>query len=423
MYESLYDATKSIIKGSDYDEQSFIMNTNTTPVFSEKRTQIIVWNLLFLMPIIGMVVDLVAPSLPAIATSLQVSNSITKNIISIYLLGYALGNFFLGFLTDALGRQKLIRISLFGFVISSLLPVFFPDIKILLLARFLQGITIGGTALIARAIFSDILPAEKLVRLGALIGTMWGLGPVIGPVIGGYLQFYIGWKAGFWFFSIISFILFIAVFIIVPETHLNRHPLNVKTIKKNLLEIFSNRLFMALVILMGLAYSLIIVFNTLGPFLIQAKFHYSPVFFGHLALTLGFTFLISTIVCRHTLQYFKVEQLLLLAINLFFGVATAALIASYFFSQSILLVVIASACMFFACGFIFPMSMGKGISLFRHIAGTASATMYLINIFITSLTSFLVSFLNVQSVIPLIWIFFVLLLIAVFIYWWLIHRE
>ena len=73
------------------------MKLNTQPLFPEKRTQIIVWNLLCLMPMIGMVVDLVAPSLPAIAKTLQVSNSLSKNIISTYLLGYAIGSFFWGF--------------------------------------------------------------------------------------------------------------------------------------------------------------------------------------------------------------------------------------------------------------------------------------------------------------------------------------
>lgn len=392
-------------------------------ILTEKRAQLITWTLLCLMPIIGMAVDLVAPSLPAIASDLHTSAGVAKNVISIYLFGYAFGNFFTGFLTDALGRQKLLRISLLGFVLVSLIPILFPRIEILLLARFLQGITLGSVAVLARAILSDILPPEKLIRLGTMLGTMWGLGPVIGPVIGGYLQFYFGWKAGFCFFALIAFLGLIATFIIVPETHFNRHPLNIKTIKNNFAEVLTHRLFMAIVILMGLVYSLIIAFNTSGPFLIQTKLHYSPVFFGHLALCLGLVFLASTFICRYLLKKYKVEQLFLIVINLFFFIATLAVIASYFFDKSIILVAVASALMFFACGFIFPLSMGKGISLFRHIAGTANATMYLINILITSLTAFLISFINVQSTIPMMWIYFLLMLLSVFIYWGLIRRS
>lgn len=69
------------------------------------------------MPIIGMAVDLVSPSLPAISINLRISSTIAKDVISIYFLGYALGNFITGFLADAFGRKKLLRISLFTFFI------------------------------------------------------------------------------------------------------------------------------------------------------------------------------------------------------------------------------------------------------------------------------------------------------------------
>lgn len=269
---------------------------------SEKKIQWIVWSLLLLMPIVGMAVDLISPSLPAITRGLNIPAHLAKDVISIYLLGYALGNFITGFIADAWGRKKLLRMSLAAFFIISLLPVLFPDIKMLLTARFLQGLTLGAVAVLARTIFSDVLEPEKLVRLGVLIGTMWGLGPIIGPIIGGYLQFYFGWKAGFCFFAAITLISFISIFIIIPETHFNRHALNVKTITKNLTEVLTHHLFIAIVILMGCAYSLIIIFNTMGPFLIQETLHYSPVFFGHVALWLGIIFLLSTLFCRQLLK-------------------------------------------------------------------------------------------------------------------------
>ncbi len=397
------------------------MTNNNPTVLSEKRAQLIIYILLILMPIVGMAVDLIAPSLPAMVTDLQSSAQTIKAIISIYLFGYALGNFIAGFLTDAWGRKKLIRIAVLGFAVISLLPVLFPNIEIVLLTRFLQGITLGATAVLARAIFSDILTPEKLVRMGVLIGAMWGLGPVIGPLLGGYLQVYFGWQAGFCFFTIVSFMLFIAVVCIIPETHMNRHPLNFHMIKHNFIETLKHPLFMAMVLLMGMAYSLIITFNTSGPFLIQTVLHYSPVFFGHLALCLGLMFLSATFICRYLLNNFAVERLLFLIIHLSLFVAMVGLVASYMFTHSVVLITCISAVMFFACGFTFPMSMGKGMSLFRHIAGTASATMYLINILITSLTSFLVSFIHVQSVIPMLWVYVVLLLICVWVYWKLVR--
>ena len=93
---------------------------------------------------------------------------------------------------------------------------------------------------------------------------------------------------------------------------------------------------MALVVLMGIAYSLIIVFNTVGPFLIQTRLNYSPIFFGHLALVMGLIFLIATIICRYLLKHYKAEQLLQVVINLFLGLAANYIHSQLFYTVKIL---------------------------------------------------------------------------------------
>ncbi len=248
------------------------------------KINIILISLLLVMPIIGMAVDLIAPSLPAIAEGLGVSSRSAKNIISLYLLGYGLGNFMTGFLTDALGRKKILRIGLVLFISASLMPVLWAKIDVVLLARFLQGLSIGAVAVVIRAIFSDLLEKEQLVKWGVLLGTMFGLGPIVGPLIGGYLQFYFGWQACFLFFAVILFFLSIILFIVIPETHLNRQSLKLKKIKIDMLRLCKNKTFMGLSLITGIVYSLIISFNTVGPFLVQSTLGHSTLFFGHLAL-------------------------------------------------------------------------------------------------------------------------------------------
>lgn len=375
-----------------------------------------------LMPIVGMAVDLIAPSLPAIARDLHVADALSKNMISLYILGYAGGGFISGFLSDAWGRKVLLRSSLFAFVLVSLLPIILPNITILLAVRLAQGITIGASAVLARTILADILPPEKLVKIGATMGIMWGIGPVLGPIIGSYLQFYFGWQACFYFFVITALIELILVCTIVPETHFKCHPLEISTIKKNITEIIISKLFVGLIILMGLMYSLVASFHTLCPFVIQNVLHHSPLFFGRIALFLGVVYLFSSIACRSAVQKFSVEQLFFVILNLFFIIAVFGLIISYFYPNSIILITTVSTLMFFLCAFIYPLAMGKGMSLFRHIAGTASALMFS-NVIIGSLISFALSFITLSSIIPIMWVYFVLLSIAVVVYWRLIRAK
>jgi len=388
---------------------------------TNKQIQLITWTLLALIPITGMAVDLIAPSLPAISHSLNKSSSIVQNTISLYLIGYGLGNFVSGILTDAFGRRKLLLSGLSGFVLASLIAAAIPDIGVLLVTRFLQGLMLGTMAVTIRAILADILPAEKLVALGVIIGMMWGIGPIIGPVIGGYLQVYFGWQAGFYFFGIIGILGLIAALTIIPETHKNAHPLHLNILKQNFGELIIHRQFIALAVLMGISYSLIIIFNTAGPFLIQTEFHHSAIEFGHIALCLGVVFLLSTFVSRYLLTKLNAKQVLFAGISISLVIAFLAVIASYFLSHSVAFIVVISGVMFFATGFIFPLSMGQGMSLFRHIPGYATATMYLINTMITSTSAALLSLLDMENGIPLMWTYLFLTSACALVYWKLIH--
>ena len=255
--------------------------------YSEKTILLIIIAIASFFPLVGMGVDLIAPSLPAISTGLHVSHTVAKNLISLYLLGYAVGCFLFGAIADGFGRKKILTSGLLAFSAASLLPVFFPHPFILLLTRFLQGVLIGSFAIVARTVLADILLPERLVRTAIILGTMWGIGPIIGPLIGGYLQFYYGWQACFIFFAALGFLALITIVCVIPETLPEVKPLNLQVMKNNFLTIFRHRMFMGIILLMGCAYSLLIVFNTLGPFLIQASLGYSPIYFGHVALWMG----------------------------------------------------------------------------------------------------------------------------------------
>ncbi|BEV72567.1 Bcr/CflA family efflux MFS transporter [Paludibacterium sp. THUN1379] len=386
--------------------------TTVSLALSASRRTAIVRVLLCLLPVIGMVVDLVSPSLPAITLALHTSQTLGQDLISLYLFGYALGNFVTGFLTDAWGRRRLLLAAMSGFMLTSLLPVCWPTIGMLLLTRWLQGLMIGSISVVARSIYSDVLAPSELVRLGVLTGSMFALGPIIGPLLGGYLQVWFGWQASFVSLAALMGLLLLLIRRIVPETHFNRHPLQLAIIRRNLAEVLRHREFMGLVLMMGAVYSLSIAFNTVGPFLIQGRLHYSPIVFGHIALLLGCAFMLATFLCRWLIGRFAVERLQAVATLLLLAVALCGLLAGWWLGSHLALLCIVSALMFCAQGFIFPMSMGKGLAMFGHIAGTATALMFLINTLMTSLTALVLSLLPISDPQDLLWVYLVLSLVC-----------
>jgi MFS transporter, DHA1 family, multidrug resistance protein len=373
--------------------------------------------------LVGMGIDLIAPSLPAISHELQASDNFSKNLITLYLLGYMFGNFIIGFLSDALGRRKMMLLGFLIFIAASITCALYGKPLILLSARFIQGFTIAAFAVSSRAVLSDILPKERLIRTATLIATMWGIGPIIGPILGGYLQFYFNWQMCFYFFAFMGLLGLLAMIFIIPETHFHRQPLKFQLLKNNFITIITHRNFLGIVTLMGIAYSLLIVFNTLGPFLIQNSLGYSPVFFGQLALLMGLAFLSGTFLCRRLLQQLYPKDILFYSISFFTLVAAISVIAAFIYANNIWAIILPSLLMFLGCGIIYPAAMGKGLSLFRHLAGSGSAVMNLISISITSFTAFIMSFILADNALTIAYIYFGLMVLGGMIYYFLIRPE
>jgi Bcr/CflA subfamily drug resistance transporter len=390
---------------------------------SAKRVNIIIAAILCLYPLVGMGIDLLAPSLPAISYSLQLPGSFSKNLITAYLLGYALGNFFLGFLSDVFGRRKLMVNGLFLFVIVSLLPAAFSNSVLLVIARFFQGIMMAAFAVNARAVLSDILTEKKLLQIATIVATMWGIGPILGPIIGGYLQYYFNWHACFYFYAGFGFIGLVAMFFILPETIAKKQSLEIKQIKSNFVTIITHQLFVGVVTLMGITYSILIVFNTLGPFLIQISLKQTPIFFGHLALCMGLAFLIGTLACRYLIKQLQPENIIGVIAPLLLFVSLLFLGLTYINNKNIGFITLSSLCMFLGSGIMYPAAMAKGLALFRHMAGSGSAVMNLINVLISTLTAFMMSFIYAGNATSIAWMYVLLMSLNSFCYWFVIRRK
>ena len=82
-------------------------------------------------------------------------------------------------------------------VISSIICAYAPSIEILLLGRFLQGLTGSVGVVIAKAIARDFAFGQELTKLFALLMMVNGLAPVIAPLIGGQLLLFTTWRVIF----------------------------------------------------------------------------------------------------------------------------------------------------------------------------------------------------------------------------------
>lgn len=391
----------------------------------KKQTYIILFCIFMIYPLLGMGVDLIAPSLPFISKDLSVSEGFSKNLVSIYFLGFGLGNFFYGLLSDFLGRRKGILFGLLAFTLISLLPVLIPAKNVLFASRLIQGLAAGVFAVSLRSSVSNLFPAEKMAQVAAFITAVWGLGPIMGPVIGGYLQTdFNTWRAGFYFFALYSFLCIIPVYFGLPETVNQPTKPSFVTIKNNFTEIISHRLFIGVILMMGLLYSIPVVFNTLAPFVVEETFHQLPSYFGRLALCTGASFVSGTFACQYLLKLTSPEKIIkyglapLLATTLFFFIINTQLQGDH-----IVMLMTPSLIIFFSFGILYSVSFGKAMTLFRHIAGSSGAIMTLVLSLIASFVGLCMSFITDRTTLAINLTYLILITLCWLVYWSLVREA
>ncbi len=140
-------------------------------------------------------------------------------VVSVFVLGFAVGPLAIGPLSETFGRQPVYLISSFLFVVFTIACAVSSSLGMLIAFRFLAGcagacpLTLGG------ATIGDIFPPDQRGKAMAVWGMGPMVGPVLGPIAGGFLSQAKGWRWVFWLLTIISGVSFAAAIIFLQETY------------------------------------------------------------------------------------------------------------------------------------------------------------------------------------------------------------
>ncbi|MFZ2854718.1 MAG: multidrug effflux MFS transporter [Rhodocyclaceae bacterium] len=163
-------------------------------------------------------IDAYLPSFHDIGEKLNATPLEVQQTLTAYLLPFAIMTLWHGAISDALGRRRVILATLGLFALASAGCVFATRIEHLWLLRALQGITAGAGIVIGRAIVRDLFDGPPAQRLMARITMMFALAPAVAPVIGGWLQSWFGWRSVFVFLALMTLVLWLACWRLLPET-------------------------------------------------------------------------------------------------------------------------------------------------------------------------------------------------------------
>ncbi|UPK68331.1 MFS transporter [Chitinophaga filiformis] len=356
---------------------------------SDRRKKIATILAFISIPLSGFVTDIYLPSFPTMANSLGVAEHNIQLTLTCFFLSYGVSQLFVGSLLDSIGRFKPAMYGLGVLIVSSLLIGITKNVELICFLRIIQGIAVSFVVVSKRAFFVDLYSGNKLKHFLSFFTIIWSLGPIVAPFLGGYLQKYFNWQSNFYFLAIYAFLMLVFELIFSGETIAERKRVDLGRIKDNYVMMLGNTKFLLGIITLGMAYSVVMVFNMAGPFVIENSFHFNAVVIGYCTLILGFSWMIGGIIGKRLIALDFNRKAATAGIVQFALIAVLFLIG-YGYQQLWCLMLFA----FFihiCSGFLYNLFFTQGMLYFPQNAGMASGLLGGLVYVMTSISSFTLS--------------------------------
>jgi EmrB/QacA subfamily drug resistance transporter len=153
----------------------------------------------------------VSNALPRIVADLHGSQTGYTWVVVATMLAMTASTPIWGKLSDLFSKKLLVQLALVVYTVGSLVAAFAPSMEVLIGARVVQGLGVGGlTALVQVVIATRVSPRER-GRYSGYLGATFALATVGGPLIGGVVvDSVLGWRGCFFIglpFALIAFFL------------------------------------------------------------------------------------------------------------------------------------------------------------------------------------------------------------------------
>ena len=323
-------------------------------------------------------IDLYLPAIPAIAADFGTSVVSLQNTLNVFLVGYGIGQFFGGALSDQIGRKRVGYAGLAVYLVSSVAIAFTSSLPEMLTLRFFQAIGGGFSTVICMATVRDVYPVDQLGRRFATVTMVLLIAPLLAPSLG-YALLPLGWETMFALKAVYAALLLAAYARLVPETRPGRlRNLSLRSVFLQCFDVVRRRvgarhLPIRYATAMAFSAACMMIFVTNSSFIYMEYFSVGPGRFSMLfaASVLGFMsmnlFSMWRLKSHNAGTFFRVG----LTIQVLVVATLAALVTAGYPSLPVVvpLIVLAVATL----GLIGPSGSSRYMGFFRELAGSASS--------------------------------------------------
>ncbi len=167
------------------------------PNLSHNQILTILTGLMLGMFVAALSQTIVATALPTIVGELGGQNQLAW-VVSASLLATTASTPIWGKLSDVYGRKKLYQAAIWVFIVGSVAAGVAQNMWMLIGARAVQGLGVGGIMALGQAIIGDIVAPRERGRYQGYMGSAFGLATVLGPLTGGIVVEHLSWRWTFY---------------------------------------------------------------------------------------------------------------------------------------------------------------------------------------------------------------------------------
>ena len=179
----------------------------------------IVLGLLAALPALSL--DISIPTLITVQRELLASPGTVGLTISLFMIGFAIGQFGGGPLSDRFGRKPVLLSGLAAYVCSRIACAASATVEQLVGWRCLQGVGAGCCAVMAFTIIRDLFEGDVARSKRSYVTVVFGLAPMLAPGLGALVMSLVGWRPVFLVLTVGGLALLIVVLGGVPESRPN----------------------------------------------------------------------------------------------------------------------------------------------------------------------------------------------------------
>ncbi|WP_175640019.1 Bcr/CflA family efflux MFS transporter [Metabacillus schmidteae] len=353
--------------------------------------------LAFLLSSLGILgplnIDMYLPSFPDIAGDLGARASLVQLSLTTCLIGLAIGQVIVGPISDAQGRRKPLMVSLSLFALSSLFCAIAPNIIVLVIARFLQGLTASAGVVLSRAVVRDVFSGKELTKFFALLMVINATAPMLAPIAGGAILLlpFASWHTIFYFLSILGIIIVTIISLKLPETLPieKRMPSTVGHSVRTMGSLIRDRSFIGYALTVGFIHGGSFAYVSGTPFVYQGIYDVSPQAFSILFGINGLAIISGSFMIGRLGGIFHEKSLLRVAV-ITAVTATTVLLIMTIMKGPLATLVIPIFIYMTSMGMILTSSFTLAMEKQGHRAGSASALLGLLPLLLGSFVSPLV---------------------------------